>query len=97
MSTNDKDTFFSRARADADQLGGRFKKVTETRVTGVPSYPQQPASSPWANDPVPPEAPLGFSVDELNGSMAPADGPVASDVATCGPLKTERTSDDPNQ
>jgi hypothetical protein len=66
MTGQHKDTFFSRAQADAELTSqGRFKKETATRVTGVPTYPSMPASSPWSNDPVPPEEPLGFSVDEL--------------------------------
>jgi hypothetical protein len=35
---------------------------------GAPVIPQQPANSPWACDPVPSEAPLGYSVDEVRGS-----------------------------
>jgi hypothetical protein len=50
MTTNDKDTFFSRAQADADLTAqGRFKKETATRVTGVPTYPSMPPSSPWSS------------------------------------------------
>jgi hypothetical protein len=69
MSTNDKDTYFSRAQADAD-LGaqGRFKRETTTKVIGVPSHPPQPANSPWASDPVPPNPAsdqLGYSIDAM--------------------------------
>jgi hypothetical protein len=69
MTTNDKDTFFSRAQADAD-LGaqGRFKKETMTKVTGVPRYPQQPTNSPWHDNPVPYDAvtdQLGFAVNAI--------------------------------
>jgi hypothetical protein len=67
MTTNDKDTFFSRAQADAE-LGaqGRFKRETATRVTGVPTYPSQPASSPFAkglDEVVGPERSLGVDVN----------------------------------
>jgi hypothetical protein len=31
----------------------------------VPQYPQQPASSPWSCDGVPPEEPLGYSIDAV--------------------------------
>ena len=51
-----KDTYLSRAQADADLIGGRFKKQVETHITGTPSYPQQPSSSPWLR-----------SLDELTG------------------------------
>lgn len=61
-----KDTLLSRAQSEADMvLGGRFSKINPTRVTGVPQYPAQPASSPWHHDPVPATEPLGFSVDQM--------------------------------
>jgi hypothetical protein len=82
-----KDTYLSRAAADADMIGGRFKKQTETRVTGVPHYPRQPTSSHWHSDPVPPEDPLGYSVDWLGGE-SPAPVLSASAVET-----TNATSD----
>ena len=63
----ERDTYLSRAAADADLTSqGRFKKETTTRVTGVPTYPSLPPSSPWANgfdENV--EPPLGFAVDEM--------------------------------
>jgi hypothetical protein len=93
MTNEHKDTFFSRAQADADLTGGRFKKVTETRVT----YPQQPASSPWSqgiDQTTGVEPPL--SVDELpsdlGGDVVGVDalpsaddlgGPEAPNDATC--------------
>jgi hypothetical protein len=66
MSTNDKDTFLSRAQADADLTSqGRFKKQTATRVTGVPTYPSMPAT-PWSSGfDQNLEPPLGFSVDAM--------------------------------
>jgi hypothetical protein len=89
MSTNDKDTYLSRAQADAD-LGaqGRFKRETTTRVTGVPVYLSLPARSPWAkgfDEVVGVEPPL--SADDLGGSMAPQDAALSSDVETSGPPK----------
>ena len=62
-----KDTYLSRAQADAEMsLGGRFKKQTETHVTGVPRYPAQPTNSPWSTpDPTGPEPPLGYEIDAL--------------------------------
>jgi hypothetical protein len=80
-----KDTFLSRAVADADQSGGgRWKKQTETRVTGVPQYPRQPVNSPWAKglDKITGrEGPFGFEefVGELGGA-SPA--PVVVTVET---------------
>jgi len=94
-----KDTFLNRAQADAEMsAGGRFKKQTaETRVTGVPTYPKQPANSPWSNDPVPPEEPLGFSINEfpsnLGGSvMAPADAPMSPDAEISDPPKPQENN-----
>lgn len=56
-----RDSYLSRAQADAD-LGsqGRFKRETEARVTGTPTYPPQPPSSFWAK-----------SLDEVSGTEPP--------------------------
>lgn len=63
----ERDTYLTRAQSDADLTSqGRFKKEIATRVTGVPSYPQLPASSPWSNafdQNV--ELPLGYAVDAM--------------------------------
>ena len=60
-------SLLGRAQADSDLGSGRFKKETTTRVTGVPTYPSLPASSPWASpDPTGEEAPLGYSVDAMD-------------------------------
>jgi hypothetical protein len=66
-----KDTYLTRAAADADLASsGRFKKETTTRVTGVPTYPSLPESSPWASGfDVNAEPPLGFAVDEMPASV----------------------------
>jgi hypothetical protein len=63
----DTSTYHQRAQWEADQEhGGRFKELGEARVTGVPEYPAQPPTSPWAGpDLVPPEPPLGFDVNAL--------------------------------
>ena len=77
-----KDTFFSHAQADADlEAQGRFKKVVATQVSGVPTYPARPASSPWARDPVPAEPPLNVDLDAL------------PDMATASGLPPERAGD----
>lgn len=60
----ERDTYLSRAQADADlEAQGRFKKQSPTRVTGVPVYPAQPPTSPFAGDPVGDEPPLGQDVN----------------------------------
>ena len=92
-----KDTYFNRASADADMVGGRFKKATEASVTGTPTYPTPP-SGPWATpDPSGPEPPLGYEIDalpELGG--APAASALA-DIATPsgGGLSSTSPPDDP--
>src|SRR5262245_23883716 len=52
---------------DLDDYGGRYAKVSRTVVTGTPPtplMPQQPPTSPWAVEPIGPEAPIGYCVDE---------------------------------
>jgi hypothetical protein len=94
-----KDTYFNRAQSDADMIGGRFKKETETRVTGVPSYPKQPASSPWASDPVPPEEPLGYDINalpELGGASSASLPCAGSATPTEGGLSSNSPPDNPS-
>jgi hypothetical protein len=95
MTTNDKDTFFSRAIADPDKAGGRYAKLNTAKVTGstpTPTVPQQPAISPWACDLVPLEPPLGFSVDDLG--VARSDAALSSDVETSDPPNEKEIYDD---
>ena len=49
------------------ELGGRYAKVTKTTVTGSGhiTYPQLPEGNPFRCDPVPPESPLGYRIDDL--------------------------------
>jgi hypothetical protein len=82
------DTFFGRAQADADEQGGRFKRqmpVTVTGTTEVPIFPKLTSSSPFAGDPVPPEKPLGFSIEELPVIGGPVEV-VAPDAPEDDPL-----------
>jgi hypothetical protein len=60
-------TYFGQAQHTDDDLGGRYAKVHSTTVVGSSpaSYPAQPSTSPWHHDPVPPEMPLGYSVEEM--------------------------------
>jgi hypothetical protein len=58
-------TFAGRASAEADEIRGRFAqehKATVIGSDGAPNYPRLPETN-WVNDPVPPEEPLGFSVE----------------------------------
>jgi hypothetical protein len=74
-------TFFQHAVSSADdEAGGRFARVNPTMVVGStpgPSYPQLPASSPWAHDYVPNEEPLGYSVNDLEHATGFASAPAA--------------------
>jgi hypothetical protein len=59
-------TYHAQAMAGLDEPGGRFSEARY--VSGSePStnMPRLPANSPWAHDPVPPEEPLGYSVNDL--------------------------------
>lgn len=59
-------TYHAQAMAGLDEPGGRFAQARH--VTGsAPSveYPKLPGNSPWSGDPVPPEEPLGYSVNDL--------------------------------
>ena len=85
-----KDTYFARQQNTADDAGGRFTKLTPTNVTGstpVPSYPQQPTNSPWSSNPVPPEEPLGFSVDELLPNLGGQSNSPSSSTAPPSPVE----------
>ena len=57
-----KDSYHNRYQ---DEVGGRWAKPTQ--VSGkdpATLYPKLPTTSPWSNDPVPPEAPLGIDISE---------------------------------
>jgi hypothetical protein len=62
-------TYHQLAEASANDLaGGRFAQSSpKQRVIGSSpiSYPELPENSPWAKDPMPPEPPLGWSVNDL--------------------------------
>ena len=63
------DTFLSRAMADDELgLGGRFKRLSNATIVGAtpgPQVPTLPEGSPWSNDPVGDERPLGFEIDAM--------------------------------
>jgi len=61
-------------RVDFDQhaaretAGGRFGAVNTFVAQGeIVRYPRQPANSPWASDPVPPEPPTGYDINAIPG------------------------------
>jgi hypothetical protein len=57
--------------------GGRFHQP-ERPPDPTNLYPKLPTNSPWSGDPVSPEEPLGFSVEEV-----PNCGPFLYDQPTC--------------
>jgi hypothetical protein len=63
------DSYFARQSDTVEDSGGRFAKLTPTKVTGstpLPQVPQLPASSPWSSGfDQNVEPALGFSVDEM--------------------------------
>ncbi len=61
-----KDTMHSRAQAALDEdRGGRFALASKKPIGAPVAYPQLPESSPWSNDPVGDERPLGFEIDAM--------------------------------
>ena len=87
MHNNRKVTYHSFAQAEAlDDRGGRFAVLDKPAVTGsspMPTYPQMPAGSPWANDPVGPEPlidgsgesdRLGYAIDRPDAPPSSQDG-----------------------
>jgi hypothetical protein len=57
-------TLHGRASSDLDlENSGRFAKPHAVIGVDAPDYPKLPASSPWHHDPVPPEEPIGVSID----------------------------------
>jgi hypothetical protein len=91
-------TFQSRAIAEADEIQGRFAEINKSNVVGSQQavhYPRLP-SGPWA-DPVqvPPEEPLGFSVEamepvgtiqEIEASLDGTTNTVADVASPCGEM-----------
>jgi hypothetical protein len=98
------DTLFSRQQNELDESGGRYAKQTSTTLTGtgVPTYPKQPISSPYAkglDEVTGPEPPLGVDIEfvgELGGASS-AFLPCAEQTATHDRRGSSLTSDDPPQ
>jgi hypothetical protein len=92
--TDDAVTLFEVAQAQAGQerrSGGRFTNELAAEVKAVPVYPAQPASSPWANDPVPIEPPLG-SIDQPDPA---APDPAAADLLAAAPPEQANEANEP--
>jgi hypothetical protein len=100
------DTYLSRAQADAELEGqGRFKKEVQTRVTGVPSYPSLPASSPWSkglDEVTGSELPIGFDVNaqepvgEVHEIQSSLGGPTMAPSGSAPPPAVETSVGPPS-
>lgn len=89
-------TLHSRAVADLEleATAGRHSKASiVSGATPTVQYPRLPASSPWAADMVPPEEPLGYSVNDLSptGELHELAGPAGSDIGSHLPDVVETT------
>ena len=94
-------TYHSFAQAEAlDDRGGRFAILDKPAVTGsspTPTYPQMPAGSPWANEPIGPEPlidgsgegdRLGYEIDRPDAPLSPQDSGIGN-----GPTTSDGTSE----
>jgi hypothetical protein len=59
-----KDTLYGRTVAEQGTIGGRFAAESKMRVAPF-EYPRQPANSPWHNNPLPAEEPLGVDINAV--------------------------------
>jgi hypothetical protein len=107
-----RDTNFSRAEGEFSlaQSGRHAQRVNITgQWDSLARYPKLPATSPWSCDPVPPEEPLGYSVEETpivgepheqqlgDGASATPPSPVAVERAiTSRPRDVEASTATPN-
>lgn len=85
--SNNATTYFQQSQVaeELDAKAGRFAKPSVVSgANPTVQYPRLPASSPWAADMVPPEEPLGYSVNDLSptGELHELAGPVGSDIGT---------------
>src|SRR5262249_24164231 len=83
---NRPSTYLDHAIASANlEAQGRFRRETESKITGTPTYPRQPSSSPWSTpDPSGPEPPLGYEIDALPelGGLGGAPASALAETAT---------------
>jgi hypothetical protein len=62
---NDAATLHQFAQSEASEISGRWAKPQTVNASEqAVHYPRLPSNSPWASNPVPPEAPLGIDVSE---------------------------------
>jgi hypothetical protein len=81
-------TFQQHAQAQANELsGGRFAATGSPRVVGsvANASSQYPAASSEVQTELPPEQPLGYSVDDMPGLENPTGVSVSPPVATGAP------------
>ena len=86
-------TYHQWAQGQAElESQGRFATTTKAEVIGGGgAYPKLPEGNPFVSDPVPPEQPLGFSVEalppvgELHELTSPATPPAVVEPADVNP------------
>ena len=63
-------TYLDHAKAEADEVNGRFARRTPTSVTGATAVPEVPKLAPtsWSNQILPNEAPLGHRREQMSRS-----------------------------
>ena len=88
-------TYHGQAQSSIDEdRGGRFAySGSSTSVVGSSpiSYPAQPAHSPWHHDACPPEAPLGFSVQETEPVGEPYERGIGATAPSPSELSAQAT------
>jgi hypothetical protein len=75
------DTMYSRQANAIPDEGGRYARITPSKLIGSESSPQYPklaASSPWHHEALPNEEPLGIAVDEMPPLEVPAPNPTTA-------------------
>ena len=80
---------------------GRFKREVQTRVTSVPSYPSQPANSPFAkgfDEVVGPEPPLNMDLNQVEpvGTPVEVEKCIDKHLALGGSVASPTTNEPPN-
>jgi hypothetical protein len=107
LRNDQRQTFQSRAIAEADDIRGRWTEIHKSNVVGAtptPQYPTLPTSSPFACDPTNVEPPLGYDINEVAivGEVFEVakslDGTAATNIADgaaspCGEVVVSSSSD----
>ena len=82
------DTMLGRQANALDEAGGRFSRITPSKLNGTdltPQFPKLPTSSPWHHEALPDEPPLGVDVSYMEPIEQPLD---AAEARIDGPDPT---------